>query len=248
LSGDYSLDGASDVDRIRRTCGSVRNHCCQIVAGFGIGPALKATQPKVGQRLDPAVDDTVSEIRIEDTRSRSDRSCCGHRAEARSRCACATQRTSRSSTPPYLSDDTGADWTALLAGLRICARIAEAPALRDVIVKIARPQRASGGGRGRCRVTAPLVRSTTSICAAGCVTVAKARRVRDLRTRRAPPRASSRRAMPQAVPDTAQYPYSRARSIPEGDAAVRSEALVRLRPAARSSPWAIALVVYRHAG
>ena len=77
MSGDYSLDGASDVDRIRRTCGSVRNHCCQIVAGFGIGPALKATQPKVGQRLDPAVDDTVSEIRIEDTRSRSDRSCCG---------------------------------------------------------------------------------------------------------------------------------------------------------------------------
>lgn len=200
MSGDYSLDGASDVDRIRRTCGSVRNHCCQIVAGFGIGPALKATQPKVGQRLDPAVDDTVSEIRIEDTRSRSDRSCCGHRAEARSRCACATQRTSRSSTPPYLSDDTGADWTALLAGLRICARIAEAPALRDVIVKIARPQRASGGGRGRCRVTAPLVRSTTSICAAGWVTVAKAGRVRDLRTRRAPPRASSRRAMPQAVP------------------------------------------------
>ena len=32
--------------------------------------------------------------------------------------------------PPYLSDDTGADWTALLAGLRICARIAEAPATR----------------------------------------------------------------------------------------------------------------------
>ena len=64
-----------------------------------------------------------------------------------------------------------------VAGLRICARIAEAPALRDVIVKIARPQRASGGGRGRCRVTAPLVRSTTSICAAGWVTVAKAGRV-----------------------------------------------------------------------
>ena len=51
--------------------------------------------------------------------------------------------------PPYLSDDTGADWTALLAGLRICARIAEAPALRDVIVKIARePPAVAGDGVG----------------------------------------------------------------------------------------------------
>lgn len=176
MSGDYSLDGASDVDRIRRTCGSVRNHCCQIVAGFGIGPALKATQPKVGQRLDPAVDDTVSEIRIEDTRSRSDRSCCGHRAEARSRCACATQRTSRSSTPRTsvtTPAPTGQPYWPDCGSARGSPR----PQLRDVIVKIARPQRASGGGRGRCRVTAPLVRSTTSICAGGWVTVAKAGRV-----------------------------------------------------------------------
>ena len=41
--------------------------------------------------------------------------------------------------PQYLTDDGGADRAALMAGLRICARIAEAPALRDVIGTIARP-------------------------------------------------------------------------------------------------------------
>ncbi|MGH3676018.1 MAG: GMC family oxidoreductase [Mycobacterium sp.] len=41
--------------------------------------------------------------------------------------------------PQYLSDDAGADRAALLEGLRICARIAQSPALRGVIGKIARP-------------------------------------------------------------------------------------------------------------
>ena len=41
--------------------------------------------------------------------------------------------------PQYLTDDAGADRAALMAGLRMCARIAGSPALRDVIGKIARP-------------------------------------------------------------------------------------------------------------
>jgi choline dehydrogenase-like flavoprotein len=41
--------------------------------------------------------------------------------------------------PQYLTDDAGADRAALMAGLRICARIAEAPALRGMIDTIARP-------------------------------------------------------------------------------------------------------------
>jgi choline dehydrogenase len=41
--------------------------------------------------------------------------------------------------PQYLTDDAGADRAALMAGLRICARIAEAPSLRGVIGTIARP-------------------------------------------------------------------------------------------------------------
>ena len=41
--------------------------------------------------------------------------------------------------PQYLTDDAGADRAALMACLRICARIAEAPALRGVIGPIARP-------------------------------------------------------------------------------------------------------------
>jgi choline dehydrogenase len=45
--------------------------------------------------------------------------------------------------PQYLSDDAGADRAALMAGLRICARIAAAPALRGVIGKIARPLNAT---------------------------------------------------------------------------------------------------------
>ena len=45
--------------------------------------------------------------------------------------------------PQYLSDDAEADRAALMAGLRICARIAEAPALRGVIGKIARPLNAT---------------------------------------------------------------------------------------------------------
>ncbi len=119
-----SLEGASDVDRRHRTLAASKTTAA-IVAGFGIGPALKATQPKVGQCFDPAVDDTYRRSASR-TRGHVRADPAAARAEARSRCACATQRTSRSSTPPYLSDDTGADWTALLAGLRICARIAEA--------------------------------------------------------------------------------------------------------------------------
>ena len=45
--------------------------------------------------------------------------------------------------PQYLTDDAGADRAALMAGLRICAKIAESPAMRDVIGKIARPLGAS---------------------------------------------------------------------------------------------------------
>jgi choline dehydrogenase len=41
--------------------------------------------------------------------------------------------------PQYLTDDAGVDRAVLLAGLRICARIADAPALRGVIGTIARP-------------------------------------------------------------------------------------------------------------
>jgi choline dehydrogenase len=41
--------------------------------------------------------------------------------------------------PQYLTDEAGADRATLMAGLRICARIAEAPALRAVIGTIARP-------------------------------------------------------------------------------------------------------------
>jgi choline dehydrogenase-like flavoprotein len=45
--------------------------------------------------------------------------------------------------PHYLSDDAGADRAALMAGLRICARMAAAPALQDVLGTIARPLRAA---------------------------------------------------------------------------------------------------------
>jgi choline dehydrogenase len=41
--------------------------------------------------------------------------------------------------PQYLTDDAGVDRAALMEGLRICARIADSPALRDVIGTIARP-------------------------------------------------------------------------------------------------------------
>jgi choline dehydrogenase-like flavoprotein len=41
--------------------------------------------------------------------------------------------------PQYLTDDAGVDRATLMEGLRICARIAESPALRDVIGTIARP-------------------------------------------------------------------------------------------------------------
>ena len=41
--------------------------------------------------------------------------------------------------PRYLSDDAGLDRAALMSGLRMCAQIAESPAMRDVIDKIARP-------------------------------------------------------------------------------------------------------------
>lgn len=41
--------------------------------------------------------------------------------------------------PQYLTDDAGADRAALMEGLRMCATIAELPALRGVIGKIARP-------------------------------------------------------------------------------------------------------------
>ena len=41
--------------------------------------------------------------------------------------------------PQYLSDDAGEDRAALMSGLRMSARIAESPALRGLIGKIARP-------------------------------------------------------------------------------------------------------------
>jgi choline dehydrogenase-like flavoprotein len=41
--------------------------------------------------------------------------------------------------PQYLSDDAGADRAALMAGLRACARLAKAAALRGVIGEIVRP-------------------------------------------------------------------------------------------------------------
>lgn len=41
--------------------------------------------------------------------------------------------------PGYLSDAAGADREALMAGLRMCAEIAKAPALRGTIGRIARP-------------------------------------------------------------------------------------------------------------
>ncbi|GJF09010.1 putative GMC-type oxidoreductase [Mycolicibacterium cyprinidarum] len=41
--------------------------------------------------------------------------------------------------PRYLSDDAGADRQALMAGLRMCADIANAPALRGTIGRVARP-------------------------------------------------------------------------------------------------------------
>jgi choline dehydrogenase-like flavoprotein len=45
--------------------------------------------------------------------------------------------------PRYLSDDGDRDREAMMAGLRICARLTETPALRDVLGKIARPLRAT---------------------------------------------------------------------------------------------------------
>jgi choline dehydrogenase len=41
--------------------------------------------------------------------------------------------------PCYLTDEAGADRAALMEGLRVCARIAQSPALADVIGKVARP-------------------------------------------------------------------------------------------------------------
>jgi choline dehydrogenase len=41
--------------------------------------------------------------------------------------------------PRYLTDDAGADRAALMAGLRMCAKIAKSHALKDVIGKVARP-------------------------------------------------------------------------------------------------------------
>ncbi len=45
--------------------------------------------------------------------------------------------------PRYLTDEAGADRAALMAGLRMCATIAQSPALSEVIGKIARPLRAT---------------------------------------------------------------------------------------------------------
>ena len=42
--------------------------------------------------------------------------------------------------PRYLSDPEGVDRAAMMAGLRMCAQIAEAPALRDLLGAIARPR------------------------------------------------------------------------------------------------------------
>jgi choline dehydrogenase-like flavoprotein len=46
--------------------------------------------------------------------------------------------------PQYLSDDAGEDRAALMSGLRMTARIAESPALRGLIGRIARPHGATG--------------------------------------------------------------------------------------------------------
>ena len=45
--------------------------------------------------------------------------------------------------PRYLTDDAGADRAALMAGLRMCATIAQSPALRGVIGTVARPHGAA---------------------------------------------------------------------------------------------------------
>ncbi|MDT5221030.1 MAG: choline dehydrogenase, partial [Mycobacterium sp.] len=42
--------------------------------------------------------------------------------------------------PRYLSDPGGVDRAAMLAGLRICAEIADAPSLRDVLGSVVRPR------------------------------------------------------------------------------------------------------------
>jgi choline dehydrogenase len=42
--------------------------------------------------------------------------------------------------PRYLSDSSGVDRAAMMEGLRICARIAEAPALKGLLGRIARPR------------------------------------------------------------------------------------------------------------
>jgi choline dehydrogenase-like flavoprotein len=42
--------------------------------------------------------------------------------------------------PRYLSDPAGADRAAMMEGLRICARIAAAPALKGLLGPIARPR------------------------------------------------------------------------------------------------------------
>jgi choline dehydrogenase len=46
--------------------------------------------------------------------------------------------------PQYLSDDAGEDRAALMSGLRMTARIAESPALRGLIGRVARPYGATG--------------------------------------------------------------------------------------------------------
>jgi choline dehydrogenase len=45
--------------------------------------------------------------------------------------------------PRYLSDPGGVDRAAMMAGLRICARIADAPSLKDMLGPIARPRDAT---------------------------------------------------------------------------------------------------------
>ncbi|BBX15427.1 glucose-methanol-choline oxidoreductase [Mycolicibacterium duvalii] len=45
--------------------------------------------------------------------------------------------------PRYLTDGAGADRAALMSGLRMCADIARAPALKDIVGRIARPLDAS---------------------------------------------------------------------------------------------------------
>ncbi len=45
--------------------------------------------------------------------------------------------------PQYLSDDAGEDRAALMSGLRMCAQIADSPAMRGLIGKIARPRGAA---------------------------------------------------------------------------------------------------------